>query len=72
MLLLVVLYGCETWSLTIKEERRLPVGADKSLVRPGRKQATGPNSGLIQHTPHEAQYTTWPIALTCKSHSKII
>jgi len=32
--------------------------ADKSLVRPGRKQAMRPNSGFIQHTPHEAQYTS--------------
>jgi len=33
-------------------------GADKSLTRPGRKQATRPNLGFIQHTPHEAQYTS--------------
>jgi hypothetical protein len=30
-------------------------GADKSLARPGRKQATGTKLGIIQHTPHEAQ-----------------
>jgi len=39
--------------------------ADKSLARPGRKQATATNSGFIQHTPHEAQYTF-------ASHSKKI
>ena len=30
-------------------------GADKSLALPGKKQAQRPNSGFIQHTPHEAQ-----------------
>jgi hypothetical protein len=29
-------------------------GADKSLARPGRKQATATNSKFIKHTPHEA------------------
>ena len=33
-------------------------GADKSLARPGRKQATATKLGIIQHTPHEAQYTS--------------
>jgi len=33
-------------------------GADKSLARPGRKQATATKLGFIQHTPHEAQYTS--------------
>ena len=28
------------------------------------------NSGFIQHTPHQAQYTTQPVALTFASHSK--
>ena len=31
-----------------------------------------PNSGFIQHTPHEAQYTSQPVALTFVSHSKKI
>ena len=26
--------------------------------------------GFIQHTPDEAQYTSWPFALTFASHSK--
>ena len=34
------------------------VGADKSLARPGRKQATATKLGFIQHTPQEAQYTS--------------
>ena len=29
-----------------------------------------PNSGFIQHTSHEAQYTSQPVALTFASHSK--
>ena len=29
-----------------------------------------PNSGFIQHIPHETQYTSYPIALTFASHSK--
>ena len=29
-----------------------------------------PNSGFIQHTPHEAQYTSQSVALTFASHSK--
>jgi len=32
--------------------------ADKSLARQGRKKLQRPNSGFIQHTPHEAQYTS--------------
>jgi hypothetical protein len=29
----VVLYGCETWSLTLREERRLRVSENKLLRR---------------------------------------
>jgi len=29
-----------------------------------------PNSGFIQHIPHEAQYTSYLVALTFASHSK--
>jgi len=46
-------------------------GADKSSARPGRKQATATKIG-IQHTPNEAQYTSYPVALTFASHSKNI
>jgi len=40
----VVLYGCETWSLTLKEERRLRVFESRVLRRifgPKRDQVTG-------------------------------
>jgi len=33
-------------------------GADKSLARPGRKQATVTKLWIIQRTPLEAQYTS--------------
>jgi len=40
----VVLYGCETWSLTLREEGRLRVFEDKVLrriFRPRRDEVTG-------------------------------
>ena len=40
----VVLYGCETWSLTLREERRLSVFENKVLKRilgPKRDEVTG-------------------------------
>jgi hypothetical protein len=33
MIFLVVLYGCETWSLTLREERRLRVFENRALRR---------------------------------------
>ena len=33
IILPVVLYGCETWSLTLKEERRLRVSENRVLRR---------------------------------------
>ena len=45
-------------------------GADKSLARPGSNKLQRPNSGFIQHTPHEAQNTSQNVALTFASHSK--
>ena len=33
IILLVVLYGCETWSLTLREERRLRVFENRALSR---------------------------------------
>ena len=45
-------------------------GNDKSLTRPGRKKLQRPNSRFIEHTPHEAQYTSYPVVLTFASHSK--
>ena len=40
----VVLYGCETWSLTLREERRLRVFKNRVLKRvfgPKRDEVTG-------------------------------
>jgi hypothetical protein len=44
IILLVVLYGCETWSLTLREERRLRVFENRALRRifvPKRGEVTG-------------------------------
>ena len=44
LILLAVLYGCETWSLTLREERRLSVFENKLLRKifgPKRGEATG-------------------------------
>jgi hypothetical protein len=43
IILPVVLYGCETWSLTLKEERRLRVFENRALrriFRPKRDEVT--------------------------------
>jgi uncharacterized protein (UPF0332 family) len=43
IILPVVLYGCETWSLTLREERRLPVFVNRVLrrvYRPKRDEVT--------------------------------
>ena len=44
IILLVVLYGCETWSLSLREERRLRVFENRVLRRvfgPKRDEVTG-------------------------------
>jgi len=44
IILSVVLYGCETWSLTLREERRLRVFENRVLRRilgPKRNEVTG-------------------------------
>ena len=44
IILPVVLYGCETWSLTLREERRLRVFENRVLSRifgPNRGEVTG-------------------------------
>ena len=44
IILPVVLYGCETWSLTLREERRLRVSENRELRRifgPKRDEVTG-------------------------------
>jgi hypothetical protein len=44
IILPAVLYGCETWSLTLREERRLRVSENRVLRRifgPKRREITG-------------------------------
>jgi hypothetical protein len=44
IILSLVLYGCETWSLTLREKHRVKVLKTKVLrriFRPGRDEATG-------------------------------
>jgi hypothetical protein len=46
----IVLYGCETWSLTLKEERRLRVFENMVLRRifgPKRYEVTGNGENYI-------------------------
>jgi hypothetical protein len=43
VILTVVLYGCKTWSLTLREERRLRVFEDRMLRR-----IFGPNSDEVK------------------------
>jgi hypothetical protein len=43
-MILVVLYGCETWSLTLREEPRLRVFENRVLRKilgPNREEVTG-------------------------------
>jgi hypothetical protein len=49
VILPVVLYGCDTWSLTLREERRLRVFENKVLGKtfwPKRDEVTGEWRGL--------------------------
>jgi len=51
IILPVVLYGCETWSLTLREERRLPVFENRVLKRvfgPKRDEVTGNGENCIR------------------------
>ena len=50
IMLPVVLYGCETWSLTLREERKLRVFENKVLRRifgPRRDEVTGNGGDCI-------------------------
>jgi hypothetical protein len=50
IILPVVLYGCETWSLTLKEERRLRVFENRvlrSIFGPKRDEVTGNGENYI-------------------------
>ena len=58
----VVLYGCETWSLTLREERRLRVFENRllrRLFRPKRDEVTGEWRKL--HNEDLRDFTPYPI-----------
>ena len=53
IILPVVLYGCETWSLTLWEERRLRVFENRALRRifgPKRDEVTGNGKNYIMRS----------------------
>jgi hypothetical protein len=53
IILPVVLYGCETWSLILKEERKLRVFENKVLRRifwPKRDEVTGNGENYIMRS----------------------
>ena len=53
IILHVVLYGCETWSLTLREERRLRVFENRVLrkvFRPRRDEVTGNGEHYIMRS----------------------
>jgi hypothetical protein len=54
VILLVALYGCETWSLTLKEEHRLRVSENtvlRRIFRPKReKYGSGENCIMMNFT----------------------
>jgi hypothetical protein len=61
----VVLYGCETWSLTLEQKCRLRVFENRMLRRivgPNRDEVTGewrrlPDEELMLCTPHQILFT---------------
>ena len=61
IILPVVLYGCETWSLTLREERRMRVFENRALRRifgPKRDEVTGNGEDYVTRsfmicTPHQ-------------------
>ena len=62
IILPVVLYGCETWSLTLREERRLRVFENRVLRRafgPKRDEVTGNGENYIMKSL--GIFTTCPI-----------
>ena len=55
IILLVVLYGCDTWSLTLREERRVRVFDNRVLKRIFGPQGSGENyimRSLMICNPH--------------------
>jgi hypothetical protein len=67
MILPVVLYGCETWSLTLKEEHRLRVSENRVLRRtygPEREEVTGQCRKLHNEELHNLNYSPNIIRVT--------
>jgi len=64
IILPLVLYGCETWSLTLKEERRLRLFKNRVLrgifgLKKGKEKGSGENyirKSLLIYTPHQIFY----------------
>jgi len=59
-ILRVVLYGCETWSLTLREERRLRVfenGVLRRIFGPKRDEVTGEWRKLHNEEPNDLYYS---------------
>jgi hypothetical protein len=66
IILSVVLYGCETWSLTLRDERRLRVFENRVLRRvfgPKRDEVTGEWRKL--HNEDLSDCTPYPILCWC-------
>jgi hypothetical protein len=62
----VVLYGCETWSLTLREEHRLRVFENTGLRRilgPARVEITGDWKNLHNEELHKLYSSTNIIAI---------
>jgi hypothetical protein len=60
IILLVVLYGCETWSLTLREEHRLRVFENKVLRRifaPKKDEVTGGWRKLRNEELHDLYFS---------------
>jgi hypothetical protein len=65
----VILYGCETWSLTLKEEHRLRVLENRALRRifaPKRDEVTGGWRKLHNEELHDL-YSSPSIIIIIKS-----
>jgi hypothetical protein len=66
IILHVVLYGCETWSLTLKEEHRLKVFENRVLRRifgPKREEVTGEWRKLRNEELHDLYSSTSTIRI---------
>jgi len=65
IILPIVLYGCETWSLTLQEERKLRVFKNlvlRRLFRPRRDEVTGEWRRLHNKEQNELCYLTTKVA----------